>query len=114
MIQNRKLFVADDKMANMVNEFHDIILVLPRFGINLGFGDRSVAEVCNMYNVDVALFLMVGNIYGVEGYYPESILNEQQLKALIDYLMKSHRYYLDERVGHIGNHLLRIANSIEL
>lgn len=113
MIQNRKLFVADDKMANMVNEFHDIILVLPRFGINLGFGDRSVAEVCNMYNVDVALFLMVGNIYGVEGYYPESILNEQQLKALIDYLMKSHRYYLDERVGHIGNHLLHIANSIE-
>ncbi|MBO4596996.1 MAG: hemerythrin domain-containing protein [Bacteroidaceae bacterium] len=113
MIQNRKLFAADDKLANVVAEFHDIILVFPRFGINLGFGDRSIAEVCKMYGVDVNLFLMVCNIYSFEDYYPESFLNEQQLKSLIDYLLKSHRYYLDERVGHIANHLMHIANSIE-
>lgn len=113
MIQNRRLFTAEEKLVNLINECHGIILVLPRFGINLGFGDHSVSEVCKLHNVDVDLFLMVCNIYSSDGYFPEAQLNEVQLRELIKYLLKSHRYYQDERVGHIGNHLLHLAGSIE-
>jgi regulator of cell morphogenesis and NO signaling len=41
-----------DKMRDLVKDNSALILVMGRFGISLGFGDKSVREVCRMHHVN--------------------------------------------------------------
>lgn len=106
------LFEADNKLSDLLVACHSLILVLPRFGICLGFGEKSVDEVCRQYGVDTVLFLKVCNIYAFAEYEPEVRTSDTcSVKALISYLLQSHSYYLEQRIPHIGSHLDRIARQ---
>lgn len=99
-------------MADMIASNYDLILMLPRFGIPLGFGDRSVKEVCREYGVDVNFFLTVCNIYSFDDFRPddeEVACIENRLVA--EHLQASHRYYIEERLPHLQHHLDHIADS---
>ena len=99
-------------MADMVAANYDLILMLPRFGIPLGFGEQSVKEVCRRCNVDENFFLTVCNIYTFDDYRPDA-----EEAAAIDcrlveeHLQASHRYYIDERLPHLQRHLDHIADA---
>lgn len=41
-----KMYEADDKMISLIRDNYDLLQSLGRFGINLGFGDKTVKEVC--------------------------------------------------------------------
>ena len=41
-----------DKMRDLVKDNSVLILVMGRFGISLGFGDKSVRDVCNLHHVN--------------------------------------------------------------
>ena len=86
----QKVFSDNTKMADMVLGNPQLLLMFPRFGMDLGFGDRSVGEVCAMNNVSTPFFLMVCNIYSNDDYSPtpEDVANVD-LKALISYLLES-------------------------
>ena len=57
-----KLFSERMKMAELVAANNNIILLLPRFGIRLGFGDCTVREVCAEYGIATDFFLLICNI----------------------------------------------------
>ena len=40
------LLSGNMKMSDLIQANYALLTVLPRFGIHLGFGDRSVADVC--------------------------------------------------------------------
>lgn len=46
-------------MSDLIQANYRLLRVLPRFGIHLGFGDKSVAEVCRAQGVSMELFLLV-------------------------------------------------------
>lgn len=100
-------------MADMIAYNYDLILMLPRFGIPLGFGDKSVREVCRAYAVDETFFLMVCNIYTFDNYRPDS----EEVAAIghhlvVEHLQASHRYYIDERLPHLQHHLDNIISHV--
>ena len=35
------------KMADAINQHHSLLTVLPRLGIPLGFGEKSVEQLCD-------------------------------------------------------------------
>ena len=45
-MKNNKMYEADDKMISLIADNYNILQSLGRFGINLGFGDKTVREVC--------------------------------------------------------------------
>ena len=45
-------------MSDLIQANYRLLRVLPRFGIHLGFGDKSVAEVCRAQGVSMELFLL--------------------------------------------------------
>ena len=46
-MQMKQLLLSGSmKMSDLIQANYALLTVLPRFGIHLGFGDRSVAEVC--------------------------------------------------------------------
>lgn len=99
-------------MADLVLGNSKLLLMFPRFGMNLGFGDHSIAEVCAMNNVSAPFFLMICNVYCNNDYTPSlEDIASVDLKALINYLLESHKYYLHERLPHIEEHLDHIINA---
>ena len=98
------------KMADLVAANHSLLLVMPRLGIRLGFGEQSVQEVCDRYGLDVDFVLMVFNVYSFDDYLPDdNTFSHTDLNPLVPYLMASHHYYLHERLPHIGRHLANVA-----
>ena len=56
-----KLYEADDKMIDLITDNYSMLQGLNAFGIRLGFGDKTVDEVCSEQNVDCYTFLAVVN-----------------------------------------------------
>lgn len=101
-----------DKLAELISENHKVLLLLPRFGIGLGFGDRSIEEVCQAHDVDSRLFVLICKVYSDPEFIPQSDdFSQIDMSALLPYLMASHRYYLDDRFPHIEEHLSRIIEA---
>ena len=110
---HREDFTKEAKLADIVADNRNIILVLPRFNIELGFGEKSVGEVCNDHNVDIDMFLLICKIYAFERYMPErKELEGIKVEALLKYLKASHIYYIESRIPHIGRHLEHLAEML--
>ena len=91
-----------DKMRDLVKDNSALILVMGRFGISLGFGDKSVREVCRMHHVNENTFLEVVNFVSSKDYNYESV----SLPSLIGYLKQAHEYYLDFNLPNIRRKLI--------
>ena len=52
-------YAGDDRMCDLVCDRYAVLQVMSRFGIALGFGDKTIAEVCAESRVDAATFLAV-------------------------------------------------------
>ena len=91
-----------DKMRELVKDNSSLILVMGRFGISLGFGDKSIREVCKIHQVDERTFTEVANFCSGREYRFEAI----SLQALIEYLKQAHTYYLDFNLPNIRRKLI--------
>ena len=112
MAQKKTVFSKDTKLAELLAEDRRLLQLLPRFGIGLGFGDRSVEHVCQMNHVCTDLFLMICEIYSDSSFKPgQRELQRIDMSALLSYLKASHQYYLDERFPHIEEHLQHIIEA---
>lgn len=101
------------KLADLVAANCNIILLLPRFGIRLGFGDRSVLDVCAEFRIPSDFFLLICNIYTYDDYFPDpDELALIDMSPLVPYLRASHRYYIEERIPHLERHLLHITEGV--
>lgn len=108
------VFSAKMRLSDLVAANHNLILMLPRFGISLGFGDKSVQEVCEMYHLPVDFFTLICNVYTFEHYQPSTReIQQTDMTPLLSYLKASHRYYLQERLEHIDSHLHLLASTLE-
>ena len=91
-----------DKMRELVKDNSSLILVMGRFGISLGFGDKTIREVCKIHQVDERTFTDVANFCSGREYRFEAI----SLQALIEYLKQAHTYYLDFNLPNIRRKLI--------
>ncbi len=108
---NNVLFSEHTKMADVILTNSRLLWVLPYFEMNLGFGEKTVKQVCNENHTSVPLFLLVCNIYTFDDYYPESRdLKEIPIEGIIMYLQKSHPDYLKIRMPQLIDSILNLAN----
>jgi len=105
-------FTENTKLYEMIADNPKLLQLLPRFGIQLGFGDRNVEEVCKMNQVSTKLFLLVCSIHFDPDTLPRDIEPDSaDWDSLLAYLNASHRFYLDDRFPHIEEHLGRIIEA---
>ncbi|MCM1490942.1 MAG: LuxR C-terminal-related transcriptional regulator [Muribaculum sp.] len=91
MIQNQSSYSRHDSLRDIITDNNDILMVLSRFDISLGFGDNSVEQTCRDNNVDIDTFLAVINIISGKRWEAYKI----SLPSLIGYLRKSHEHFID-------------------
>lgn len=101
---------VDDRMCDLVSMHYSVLLVMSRFGISLGFGERTIGETCGEAHVDASTFLAVVNllISGEEGAAADPA--GVSIEGLTDYLHRSHGYFLDFRLPAIRK---KLADAIE-
>ena len=110
---DKMLFSENMKLADLISANHNLILMLPRFGIPLGFGERSVARVCAAYDVPVDFFLLVCNVYTFDAYLPNrETLQSIDMRLLVPYLHASHQYYL-RHLPYLGRLLDGMASKVD-
>ena len=86
---------STDKMSDLICDNCSLLMVMSRFGISLGFGDKTVHDVCEAQGVDCATFLAVANFVSEEPYSYTGRADDFSLPALMLYLKRSHTYFLD-------------------
>jgi len=86
-----KLFDKSARMTDLVHGNYLLLPVLNRFGIRLGFKDKTVADVCCEKNIDMNFFLAIVNTFHNHDYFPEDELQAFSSDLIIDYLRKSHQ-----------------------
>ena len=94
------------KMADAINQYHSLLTVLPRLNIPLGFGEKSIEQLCSEHHVSLPLFTLISRVYCQEDYYPTA--NELQqcpMADILQYLVSSHKDYLENKLPHIEHHL---------
>lgn len=108
-----RLFASDARLSDLVTAHPSLLSLLARLNIPLGFGDRSIADVCEASGVDTGFFLLICNVYTFNGYVPSTaVLLGTDMSGLVPYLEKSHRYYVDKRLPHIEKHIDAIAHQL--
>ena len=89
------------KLADVIHHNYLILPILNRFDIHLGFGNKTVKEICEDHNVHQQFFLEIVNSFLDKEYFPESELKSFPLKYIIDYIKQSHVFYVDFKVPQI-------------
>jgi len=110
----KKLISASMKMADVVHLNYLLLFVLDRFGIKLGFGDKTVNEVCKEYQVDVGFFIEIANSFLDKDYMPHSDKDTFPAELAIKYLRNTHQYYLEEKVPEIEGLIHDMVNNCRL
>jgi regulator of cell morphogenesis and NO signaling len=100
-------------MSNLISENYSALLVMSRFDIALGFGEKSIGEVCRDNQVDTHTFLAIINLMVSKNQIIPASGTEISVESLIDYLHKSHDYFLNYRLPEIREKLSKVLNPGE-
>ena len=92
-------------MADAIHSNYLLIPVVNRFGIKLGFGEKTIFEVCTQLDINIEFFLTIINAYSNEDYFPEKKLQTFNILMIVEYLKKTHKYYRETQIPVIEKHL---------
>ena len=106
-MNNSGKYTAHDKMSDLICGRSELLQVLSRFNMPLGFGDATVEEVCNMNNVHCPTFLAVINFIASDNIMTVDNPEEVSVRQLTDYLKSAHSYFLDLQLPDIRLKLIQ-------
>ena len=103
-MKNVKMYEATDKMIALIKDDYNLLQALGSFGINLGFGDKTVQETCELNRVDTYTFLAVVNFI-INGYANYEDDEQIDVRTLLHYLDASHAYFLGYQLPSVRRQL---------
>ncbi len=102
------------KIADMIGAYPNLLLLLPRFGMKLGFGECNIKDVCKKHDISPIFFMLVCRAYTEPNFLPSKAdIMSVSMKDMMAYLKSSHRYYTNMRLPHIERHLTSVIKACE-
>lgn len=99
------MYEASDKMISLIRDNYNLLQSLGSFGISLGFGDKTVKQVCDDQNVDTNTFLAVVN-FTINGYRVMDDVSRLSVPTLLQYLKASHDFFIGFQLPFIRKELV--------
>ncbi len=106
MKEQPEAYSPTDKLRGLIADNAQLLMALSRFGIPLGFGDKTVEEVCGRHGIDTSTFLSVANFMGGRPVDDSGVLPG----ALMKYLIKAHDYFLNFQLPMIRRKLIEAVD----
>lgn len=98
------MYEADDKMISLIRDDYSLLHMLGAFGIKMGFGDKTVREVCEDQGVDTYTFMTVVN-FAINGHLDNESISKLSVITLLRYLRAAHAFFLDFELPFIRQEL---------
>lgn len=95
------LISKDRILLDIVKDNPLLASVVDRFGISYARWTLTLEEACVHDNVDMGLLLEMLKAFGDNNYFPKNELNNLPLHSIIEYLIKTHVYYINSRLPRI-------------
>lgn len=92
-------------LSESICENYLLIPVINRFGLKLGLGEKTVAEICLEHKLNPDFFLAILNTYLNEDYFPEKLLQGFDVDLVSNYLKQTDGYYIHAQIPNIEKHL---------
>ena len=105
------LIKASTKLAEAIHDNYLLLTILNRFDIHLGFGNKTVEQVCKEHNVNQQFFLEIVNSFLDQDYFPQSELQSFPLELIIKYIGHSHNYYVNRKLPKIEAMVTELTND---
>ena len=113
MYRTRKYYPYD-KMSDLICDNYNLLQVLSRFELPLGFGDATVKEVCEKKNVDCTTFLAVINFISEDNDRMDNDdIKDLSIHSLMSYLKQAHVYFLNFQLPSIRKKLIKALDNAE-
>lgn len=109
-MKNQKMYEPDDKMISLIRDNYNLLQSLGCFGISLGFGDKTVSQVCEEQHVDTYTFLAVVN-FTINGYRDFDDASRLSMPTLLQYLKASHDYFIGFQLPFIRKELVNALDD---
>lgn len=104
-MKQHKIYEPTDKMILLISDNYNVLQTMEAFGISMGFGDKTVDEVCAERNVDTFTFRAVVN-FTINGYHEVYDIEKLSVPTLLHYLKASHRFFLHFQLPYIRESLI--------
>jgi regulator of cell morphogenesis and NO signaling len=98
------------KMADMIHLNYLLLPIIGRFGIELGFGNKTVNEICSEKEINTSFFLEILNNYHNPDYFTAHDFERYPLVLIIDYLKNTHNYYASVKIPELGKMVAEIID----
>ena len=98
-----KMYKATDKICDLMSHEEDAIQIISRFGLEMGVGEQTIAQVCAAHGVHTPTFLAIVN-YKV--FHQRATAGDIDLPTLQRYLQNAHTYFLDFRLPRLRRALV--------
>ncbi|MDR1503690.1 MAG: helix-turn-helix transcriptional regulator [Prevotella sp.] len=92
-------------LSEIIEENHQLIPVINRFGIKLGLGDSTIADICRKANINTEFFLAILNTFLNEDYFPERKLQKFDIELVITYIKQTDAYLIHGQLHNLEKHL---------
>lgn len=104
--RERKTFSAGMKIADLIDFNYNLLTVLSRLGIGLGFGEDRIGEICSRNGINVDSFLLICYIYSYDDYIPSSeMISRADPADIVKYLHNSHLKYMKDDMESLEKNL---------
>ncbi len=111
-MNNKLPLTAKMKMADIIHLDYRLIPIIGRFGIEYGFGNKTVSEVCEDYAINTSFFIEIINSYHNHDYFPQEQLQNFKASLIIKYLSNTHTYYLNVKLPEIESYISQIKQEV--
>lgn len=107
------IYHPKDKMYELVQDDCRILQIMSRMGLPLGFGEKTVEQVCRDSNVDTTTFLALAN-YTKQGKAVASyFIDKVSVASLMEYLIRCHHHFHFFLLPYIRRMLVEAINYSE-
>ncbi len=97
------MYKSTDKICDLMAHEEDAIQIISRFGLEMGVGEQTIAEVCEAHDVHTPTFLAIVN-YKI--FHQRALPEDIDLPTLQRYLKNAHTYFLDFRLPRLRRALI--------
>ncbi len=97
------MYKSTDKICDLMSHEEDAIQIISRFGLEMGVGEQTIAQVCESHGVHTPTFLAVVN-YKV--FHQKALPADIDIPTLQRYLSNAHNYFLNFRLPRLRRSLI--------
>ncbi len=109
IILNKKM-----KMSELIDVDYNLLMLLYKLNISLGFGEKSVEAVCNEHGFDADCFLFLANFQSNRfNIIAQETFDTLPIEPFLYFLRASHNYFLEKRLPNIRRKLELVFDKTE-